>query len=73
MRICYVVHSVSHFAAPYVDYFAGQGHDVHVISFTHKPVPGATNHHPFADDHDGPRGNLGYLRSIPTVSASSAS
>ncbi len=35
MRICYIVHSQSHFAAPYIDHFARSGHEVHLISFTH--------------------------------------
>jgi len=67
MRICYVVHSQSHFAAPYVDYFAHQGHEVHVISFTNDPVANAVNHHPLARDCDPVGNNLYYLAAIPAV------
>jgi glycosyltransferase involved in cell wall biosynthesis len=67
MRICYIVHSQSHFAAPYVDYFARQGHEVHVISFTREPVANAVNHHPLARDCDPVGNNLHYIGAIPTV------
>jgi L-malate glycosyltransferase len=67
MRICYIVHSQSHFAAPYVDYFAARGHDIHVISFTRDPLPHAVNHHPLPHDCDPTRSPLFYVRAIPQV------
>src|SRR3990172_7996667 len=67
MRICYVVHSASHFAAPYVDHFARAGHEVHVISFSQEPLANAVTHYPVAREYD-PLGNkLDYVRAIPTV------
>lgn len=67
MRICYVVHSRSHFAAPYVDFFARQGHEIHVISFTHEPVAHAVTHHPVAREYDPTANKLDYVRAIPAV------
>jgi len=67
MRICYIVHSQSHFAAPYVDYFARRGHEVHVISFTREPVANAVNHHPLRRDCDPMSNNLYYFAAIPAV------
>jgi glycosyltransferase involved in cell wall biosynthesis len=67
MRICYVVHSQSHFAAPYVEYFARRGHEVHVISFTSELVANAVNHHPLRRECDPMRNNLYYLAAVPAV------
>lgn len=68
MRICYVVHSLHHFAAPYVDYFGARGHEIHVVSFSHAPIANAVNHHPTARDFgDDAFGNLDYVRAIPAV------
>ncbi len=68
MRICYIVHSQSHFAQPYVDYFARRGNEVHVISFTREPIVArAMNHHPLAHDCDPLSNNLQYVRAIPQV------
>ena len=70
MRICYVVHSLHHFAAPYVDYFGARGHEIHVVSFSHAPIANAVNHHPTARDFgDDAFGNLDYVRAIPAVRA----
>ncbi len=67
MRICYIVHSQSHFAAPYVDHFARRGHEIHLVSFTHDPLPNAVNHHPLPHDCDPTRSPFAYVRAIPTV------
>lgn len=67
MRICYVVHSQSHFAAPYIDYFARRGHEIHLISFTRDPLPNAVNHHPLPRDCDPTTSALHYVRAIPQV------
>jgi glycosyltransferase involved in cell wall biosynthesis len=67
MRICYIVHSQSHFAAPYIDYFARRGHEIHLISFTHDPLPNAVNHHPLPRDCDPTQSSWSYVRAIPEV------
>ena len=67
MRICYVVHSQSHFAAPYIDHFARQGHEIHLISFTHDLLPNAVNHHPLPHDCDPTKSPFAYVRAIPQV------
>ncbi len=67
MRICYIVHSQSHFAAPYIDYFARQGHEIHLISFTRDPLPNAVNHHPLPHDCDPTKSPIAYVRAIPQV------
>jgi glycosyltransferase involved in cell wall biosynthesis len=67
MRICYIVHSQSHFAAPYIDHFARQGHEIHLISFTRDPLPNAVNHHPLPHDCDPTKSPLSYVRAIPQV------
>jgi glycosyltransferase involved in cell wall biosynthesis len=67
MRICYIVHSQSHFAAPYIDHFARRGHEIHLISFTHDPLPNAVNHHPLPHDCDPTKSPLSYVRAIPRV------
>jgi len=67
MRICYIVHSQSHFAAPYIDHFARRGHEIHLISFTHDPLPNAVNHHPLPHDCDPTKSPMSYLRAIPQV------
>ena len=67
MRLCYIVHSQSHFAAPYIDHFARRGHEVHLISFTRDPLPNAVNHHPLPHDCDPTKSPLSYVRAIPHV------
>jgi L-malate glycosyltransferase len=67
MRICYIVHSQSHFARPYIDHFAAAGHEIHLISFTHDPLPHAVNHHPLPHDCDPTKNSLSYVRAIPQV------
>jgi len=67
MRICYIVHSQSHFAAPYIDHFARQGHEIHLISFTRDPLPNAVNHHPLPHDCDPTKSPVAYVRAIPQV------
>ncbi|MCC6766912.1 MAG: glycosyltransferase [Deltaproteobacteria bacterium] len=67
MRICYIVHSQSHFAAPYIDHFARLGHEIHLISFTRDPLPNAVNHHPLPHDCDPTKSPAAYVRAIPRV------
>jgi glycosyltransferase involved in cell wall biosynthesis len=68
MRICYIVHSQSHFAAPYIDHFARRGHEIHLVSFTRDPLPNAVNHHPLPEDCDPTKSPLvSYVRAIPQV------
>jgi len=67
MRICYIVHSQSHFAAPYIDHFARRGHEVHLISFTRDALPNAVNHYPLPYDCDPTKSPLSYVRAIPQV------
>lgn len=67
MRLCYIVHSQSHFAAPYIDHFARRGHEVHLISFTRDPLANAVNHHPLPHDCDPTKSPLSYVRAIPQV------
>jgi glycosyltransferase involved in cell wall biosynthesis len=67
MRLCYIVHSQSHFAAPYIDHFARRGHEVHLISFTRDPLPNAVNHHPLPHDCDPTKSPFSYVRAIPQV------
>ncbi|MCC6849946.1 MAG: glycosyltransferase [Deltaproteobacteria bacterium] len=67
MRICYIVHSQSHFASPYIDHFARLGHEIHLISFTRDPLPNAVNHHPLPHDCDPTKSPAAYVRAIPRV------
>jgi glycosyltransferase involved in cell wall biosynthesis len=67
MRICYIVHSQSHFARPYIDHFAAAGHEIHLISFTRDPLPHAVNHHPLPHDCDPTKSSFSYVRAIPHV------
>ncbi len=67
MRICYIVHSQSHFATPYIDHFARRGHEIHLISFTRDLLPNAVNHHPLPHDCDPTKSSLSYVRAIPQV------
>ena len=61
MRICYVTHSNSHFTAPYVDYFAARGHEIHVISFHPNDLPNAVVHHPAGGAFDPEKHKWRYL------------
>src|SRR5262245_53206442 len=61
MRICYVTHSNSHFAAPYVDYFSARGHEIHVISFHPHDLPNAIMHHPAGQSFDPERDKWRYV------------
>ena len=67
MRICYIVHSQSHFAAPYIEHFAARGHEIHLISFTRDLLPNCVNHHPLPHDCDPTQSALHYVRAIPQV------
>lgn len=61
MRICYVSHANSHFAVPYIDYFASRGHEVHLISFHPGDIHGAIMHHPAGGDFDPETDKWPYL------------
>lgn len=61
MRICYISHAGSHFSAPYIEYFAGQGHDVHLISLQEGDVPNAVVHHPLRRPIDPMKSGPVYL------------
>jgi glycosyltransferase involved in cell wall biosynthesis len=61
MRICYVCHANSHFALPYIDYFAAHGHEVHLISFHPGNLPGAIMHHPAGSTFDPETDKWPYL------------
>ena len=67
MRICFVSHSTSHFTIPYVDYFAKQGHEVHVVSLFPGDVPNAVNHHPLPRFSEPGLRTLTYSRAIRPV------
>src|SRR5262245_34065330 len=67
MRICYISHSSSHFTVPHVDYFARQGHEVHLISFLGPGLPGVVTHHPLGRDPRPALRQLAYLRAVPEV------
>jgi L-malate glycosyltransferase len=69
MRICYLCHANSHFAAPYIDYFASRGHEVHLISFHPGDVPGAVMHHPAGDHFDPETNKWPYVAYAPKVAA----
>jgi L-malate glycosyltransferase len=61
MRICYVAHSNSHFTRPYVDYFNARGHEVHLVSFHPRDLPGAIMHHPASSAFDPEADKIHYL------------
>jgi len=68
MRICYIAHSDAHYTSPYVDFFAGRGDDVHLISVSQYPLPGAINHNPCSRMYDPNKHKLDYLRVQSKVS-----
>ncbi len=67
MKICYLSHSCDHFTAPYVDWFASGGHEVHLISFYQADLPNAVNHHPWKGEFDPQKASWAYLLKLPTV------
>ncbi|MEB2285578.1 MAG: hypothetical protein B6D46_14180 [Polyangiaceae bacterium UTPRO1] len=67
MRICYIVHSQSHFAAPYIDHFARRGHEIHLLSFTREQLPNAVNHHLLPRECDPTQHPTAYVCAIPRV------
>ena len=69
MRICYVSHSNSHFTKPYVDFFVGRGHEVHLVSLFLADLPEAINHHPLPGPIDPERDKLIYPRALLRVRA----
>jgi len=67
MRICYIAHSRSHFTRPYVDYFARQGHEVHLVSLLGPGLPNAVNHPPLRREPGPWVRHVAYLRALPTI------
>jgi L-malate glycosyltransferase len=67
MRICYVSHSTAHFTAPYVDWFAGRGHEVHLVSLCRQDLENAINHHPWKGEFEPMGASWAYLWAIPGV------
>lgn len=61
LRICYVSHSQAHFTAPFVDYFNGCGHEVHLITCTPADLPGAINHHVVTGEFDVQKAGFRYV------------
>lgn len=61
MRICYVSHIGSHFSVPYIEYFADQGHEVHLISLQAGDHPQAIMHHPLRRSVDPMKAGPVYL------------
>jgi glycosyltransferase involved in cell wall biosynthesis len=69
MRICYISHSNSHFTQPYVDYFARQGHEVHLVSVHQLNLDNAVNHHPLKKQIDPESNKLSYCLALPKIRA----
>jgi len=67
VRICYVGHSINHFVAAYVNYFARRGDEVHLISLSRRDLPGAINHHPLRRDHNPHEDKSAYLWAVGRV------
>jgi glycosyltransferase involved in cell wall biosynthesis len=53
MRVCFISHSNSPWAPYYTRYFQQRGHEVHLISFHPKPIPGITMHYVGVTPADG--------------------
>jgi glycosyltransferase involved in cell wall biosynthesis len=62
MRIVLISHTDSPWTPPYAGYFQEQGHDVHVISFHPKPLPGIQVHYFGASARTGELPKTIYLR-----------
>lgn len=62
MRICYVAHASFHFLPSYVNFFCGQGHEVHVVTLENGNVPNAVMHHPYRRRFDPMQNKLVYFR-----------
>jgi glycosyltransferase involved in cell wall biosynthesis len=67
MRVCFISHSNSPWAPYYARYFQERGHEVHLISFHPKPIPGITMHYVGATPADGRLPKWIYLWRVPRV------
>jgi len=67
MRICYVCHSNDHFIPPYVDFFAGRGHEIHVVSLVRQALPNVINHHPLNREFDPRQASAAYFWMLPRM------
>ncbi|MCK6455875.1 MAG: glycosyltransferase [Phycisphaerae bacterium] len=61
MRVCFIAHTNSPWAPYYAQYLQSRGHDVHVISFHPKPIPGIRVHYVGADSATGELPKFIYL------------
>jgi glycosyltransferase involved in cell wall biosynthesis len=67
MRVCFISHSNSPWAPYYTRYFQERGHEVHLISFHPKTIPGITMHYVGAQPADGRLPKWIYLWRVPRV------
>jgi glycosyltransferase involved in cell wall biosynthesis len=67
MRVCFISHSNSPWAPYYTRYFQERGHEVHLISFHPKQIPGITMHYVGANPADGRLPKWIYLWRAPRV------
>jgi L-malate glycosyltransferase len=67
MRVCFISHSNSPWAPYYTRYFQQRGHEVHLISFHPKPIPGIKMHYVGAVQADGRLPKWIYLWRVPRV------
>jgi glycosyltransferase involved in cell wall biosynthesis len=67
MRVCFISHSNSPWAPYYTRYFQERGHEVHLISFHPKPIPGVRMHYVGATPADGRLPKWIYLWRVPRV------
>lgn len=67
MRVCFISHSNSPWAPYYARYFQERGHEVHLLSFHPKAIPGITTHYVGATPADGRLPKWIYLWRVPRV------
>lgn len=67
MRVCFISHSNSPWAPYYTRYFQERGHEVHLISFHPKPIPGIRMHYVGATPADGRLPKWIYLWRVPRL------
>jgi len=67
MRVCFISHSDSPWAPYYAGHMVRRGHEVHVVSFHPKPIPGVTLHYVGSRHRDGRLPKSLYLLRIPRV------
>jgi glycosyltransferase involved in cell wall biosynthesis len=67
MRVCFISHSDSPWAPYYAHYMAGRGHEVDVVSFHPKEIPGVRVHYVGSHHRDGRLPKPLYVLRIPRV------